>query len=97
MSELLKCPFCGGELKKNVWGSLTDNNEDCIMYGFEIHPKLIPKWNTRKPLERIVERLEEKSFWLEPSFDEEGYCEDDSEEVVFLSDAIEIIKEEGQI
>lgn len=57
----------------------------------------IKAWNTRKPMERILERLEEKAFWTESTFDGDGYCNDDSEEAVLLSDIIEIIGEEGVI
>ena len=57
--------------------------------------KNIETWNTRKPMERILERLEEASFWTEQTFDEDGYGNDDSWEAVWLDKAIEIVKEEG--
>ena len=61
MSEvkLLKCPFCGGELKRNMWGSLEDTNKECILYGFEIHEKMMSMWNTRTPIDELIETLEE--------------------------------------
>ena len=61
MSEikLKPCPFCGGELRKNMSGSYEDCNKDCILYGLEIHEKFIPLWNTRKRMEKIVQKLEE--------------------------------------
>lgn len=67
--ELLPCPFCGGENVRfgSVGNSFGIDNyikcdscyakiQICEEYGIE---KLKAKWNTRKPMERIVERLEE--------------------------------------
>ena len=46
--------------------------------------------------EKIIEQLENASFWTDSSFDEDGYCNDDSEEVVDLHEAIEIVKQEAE-
>lgn len=90
MSELKKCPFCGGEArwatKHKHWiecevcgveGIYSENSEDCI-----------EAWNTRKPVERILERLEKEydiNNWGKPYG-------------ISLDKVIEIIKEEvGQI
>ena len=45
-------------------------------------------------MERIVKLLEENREWTDSTFDEDGYCNDDSFEVVRLDTAIEIVKEE---
>ena len=45
--------------------------------------------------EKIIEHLENASFWTDSSFDEDGYSNDDSEEVVDLHEAIEIVKQGG--
>lgn len=53
----------------------------------------VDKWDRMKgAMERIEERLEEASCTTEPTFDEDGYSNDDSYEVVILSRAIEIVK-----
>lgn len=48
--------------------------------------------NRQKPICRIVEQLENASYRTESSFDEDGYSNDDAEEVVLLEKAIEIVK-----
>ena len=65
MSEikLKPCPFCGGSGIRiepvNKWRkSLFCQNCHAKFIG-ESEEKLIEKWNTRKPMERIVEQLEE--------------------------------------
>ena len=50
-----------------------------------------------KVFEKIIEHLENASFWTDSSFDEDGYSNDDSEEVVNLHEAIEIVKKEAAI
>ena len=46
-----------------------------------------------KEFEKIIEHLENVSFWTDSTFDEDGYSNDDSEEVVYLHEAIEIVKQ----
>lgn len=43
-------------------------------------------------VEKVVKQLEESSHWEEATFDEDGYCNDDSWEVVYLDKAIDIVK-----
>ena len=49
-----------------------------------------------KVFEKIIERLENASFWTDSSFDEDGYCNDDSEEAVYLHEAIEIVNQQAE-
>lgn len=100
MSETkpIPCPFCGMELKENMRGLYEDCNKECIMYCFELHPQDVPLWNTRKPLERIVERLGEMKMRYFLTIANSGSANLDSvyEEVGNCIDrAIEIVKEEG--
>lgn len=99
-TKLLPCPFCGGEARHlTILGRNGIACKDCLceMRGWlDATPEEVAcRWNTRKPIEKIVERLEEASFWTEQTFDEDGYGNDDSWEAVWLDKAIEIVKEEG--
>lgn len=66
-NKLLPCPFCGGEAIKSAfsWGAITDEYTiQCTMCGSRTKvlklEEAIKTWNTRKPMERIVEQLEEQ-------------------------------------
>lgn len=63
MSEikLRSCPFCGGEA---YFPTFTETWIRCKSCGFETpytedKEWLVNTWNTRKPIEKIVEQLEE--------------------------------------
>ena len=56
---------------------------------------LIDEQPTAFDVDKVVEQLEENYFLTESTFDDDGYCNDDSEEVVNLNEAIEIIKRGG--
>lgn len=84
---LLKCPFCGGEARLQRWRKKSDYYVICkecgcrtplFQYQFdskeERRKDAINAWNTRKPVENVIERLEEqaeecKKYWDE--FDDE--------------------------
>lgn len=46
-------------------------------------------------VEKVIEQLEKSHFHTESTFDDDGYCNDDSEEVVNLNEAIEIVRKGG--
>lgn len=59
--------------------------------------KYIMTMQTAYNVDKIVEQLEEKShFHTDATFDDDGYCNDDSEEVVNLNEAIEIVRRGGK-
>ena len=69
MTDKLKpCPFCGGEaiLNKRIssydgtafYGVLCVNTGCCDIPSLYTKDQAVDKWNTRKPMDRIVEQLE---------------------------------------
>ena len=103
MSELKRCPFCGGEAKLMRFPKcerkyvVICENEQCMAsvgnYSYS-KEKAIKAWNTRKPMQNIVERLEEQ-------VEESATDYYDWEDISYLREkkayqkAIEIVKEEG--
>ena len=101
MSELKRCPFCGGEAE--IVGSAYKR---ILCKGCEIEifitEETVKKWNMRKPMQNIVERLEEELELTDKEkrrcvhenplqFDEaKGYARG-------IANAIEIVREEGGV
>lgn len=101
--KILPCPFCGGEAEieeHKFWNDIT-RSFDIKTYGvvchecnassfqyFRIEQDAIIKWNTRKPMERILTRLKLlKRRFSSIEFGIRGIIEK----------TIEIVKEEGGI
>ena len=94
MSELKRCPFCGGEAKIDKTIANTVSVECTVCHASsrmilctegDIEQKAIEAWNTRKPMQNIVERLEE--------------YEDEAKQLGvsgMLADMLEVVKEEGE-
>ena len=103
MEKLKKCPFCGGEAEVvggNPYHWVFCKNCDAESKQMSTIDGAIAAWNTRKPMERIVERLEEQRA-------EHEQREKDARKVgltchadlnglkaYIYDDAIEIVKEE---
>ena len=106
MSEikLLKCPFCGGD-NVGVWHNrpvsplIADSYEvRCYNCNFGLRPerlkdKAIGAWNTRKPIQNIVERMEVKKGTV--VIDGKKMYQEDY--FIDIDEAIEIVMEEGGI
>lgn len=93
MEKLKKCPFCGGEaeLIGNRFFRVMCTECNAHIEDFETAIEAITAWNTREPIERIVDRLEENlSIARQSSYGNEislGIASG-------LNLAIEIVKEE---
>ena len=81
--------------------SKNDREHDAYVQGYEDGKKSTEQWNTRKPIERIVERLEKRKKQLEELY-KSGYgttleqlqCNDF---LITTENDIRIVKEEGGI
>jgi hypothetical protein len=81
-AELLPCPFCDGEVEfhpqehhmENFWNKNTIYCPTCdfMMEGVS-RLQLFNRWNTRKPMEQIVERLEEEMNNAKNLWDDDEY------------------------
>lgn len=94
MSELKRCPCCNKEVeiaKDELFGLYAIECKNCriLMYD-RCKEDLIKKWNTRKPTERILERLEAQAAF-ENVWDDETSCAAYNA----YSHAIRIVQEEG--
>ena len=95
MSKLKPCPFCGGEAAiYNYEKMLTGQYKmvecktcHCTSEKFKKVEDAIAAWNTRKPIQTILERLEDATF--PHNFGGEVQM------MILKNKAIEIIKEEG--
>lgn len=47
----------------------------------------------QKVIDKIIEMLENASWWTEQTYDMDGFGNDDSEEVVHVDKAIEIVNQ----
>ena len=107
MSEikLLRCPFCGGEAELLKGQCEIDNYVMCLECRsktklYNTKASAIKAWNTRKPMQNIVERLEKEGQTMSEakSMVKYGKASPSSHryyKAVSVKKAIEIVKEEG--
>lgn len=101
--RLLPCPFCGSEATfsndmDNTSARIRCTKCRCKMevFGESAFERAREEWNTRKPMERIVEKLEgelnDSVTKYEKTLEEEYQGQADAFDI-----AIKIIKEEGGV
>ena len=84
------------ELEKAVNDENLDKDECMVILTSAIALKdFVNRQPTAFDVEKVVEQLEKSHFHTDATFDDDGYCNDDSEEVVNLNEAIEIIRKGG--
>ena len=91
--NVLSCPFCGESLyKDNEFSDSFGRNilfykhpkNDCLFSECVVGDYDIKKWNTRKPIEKIIEKFEEVGDIQFSSF---------SKPLITVEDAVHIVKE----
>ena len=105
---LLRCPFCGGDAVtaemyntklKKLFPIVKCLDCECRTPMTETFEEAITAWNTRKPMERILERLEEcKETHDRRLLSKKETASFKIKELQFsgcYQNAIEIVKEEG--
>lgn len=103
MSEikLLRCPFCGGEAELLKGQCEIDNYVMCLECRsktklYNTKASAIKAWNTRKPMQNIVERLEELKDKAVINVTPKNVLAH-IDWVEGMDKAIEIVKEEGDL
>lgn len=66
-----------------------------VLYMLKSYRAIVEDMKTAFNVDKVVEQLEKSHFHTESTFDDDGCCNDDSEEVVNLNEAIEIIRRGG--
>ena len=99
MSKLKRCPFCGIGMETTNNKYYFHPNNNCILHDFGIdieNRRSVKAWNTRKPMEIIVERLE--ALRTCSDFGTCNHCQNRwcSMELLEADNAIKIVKEEGE-
>lgn len=57
---------------------------------------IINRQPTAYDIDKVMVALEKASFWTDSTYDEDGYSNDDADEVIFLDKAIKIVKAGGK-
>ena len=84
------------ELEKAVNDENLDKDECMVILTSAIALKdFVNRQPTAFNVDKVVEQLEKSHFHTDATFDDDGYCNDDSEEVVNLNEAIEIVRRCG--
>ena len=89
--KLRECPFCEGEAaiweisRKKKRYAVSCYRCSCATDEMETREEAIKAWNTRKPMDRIVEQLENASCYIKDGDGHAGH-------VVFTDKAIAIVK-----
>ena len=89
------------DMKNELEKAVNDENMDkdgymVIMTSAIALKDFVNRQPTAFDVEKVVSELKKSHFHTDATFDDDGYCNDDSEEVVNLNEAIEIVKRGGK-
>lgn len=94
MSELKRCPFCDKTLIADCKQFFIHPIVGCLMDGIPIKndAESLKRWNTRKPMQNIVEQLEKEDYQKDGG---ELFLNHNLEDCIPLRRVYEIIKGEN--
>ena len=96
MSRLIDADKLLDDMKKELEKAVNDENldkDECmvILTSAIALKDFVNRQPTAFNVDKVVEQLGKSHFHTDATFDDDGCCNDDSEEVVNLNEAIEII------
>jgi Lar family restriction alleviation protein len=93
-NKLLPCPFCGGEANVIGYKTFYAQCTECgVATGFyNTIEQTNEAWNTRKPMERIVEQLEEEIDCAKNQWDDSEYYTGQAHAFEIAKEIVEIEK-----
>lgn len=100
MSRLIDADKLLDDMKKELEKAVNDENldkDECmvILTSAIALKDFVNRQPTAFDKDKVKEELENSSWWTEPTFDEDGWCNDDREDVIGLYEAIEIVERGG--
>ena len=100
MSRLIDADKLLDDMKKELEKAVNDENldkDECmvILTSAIALKDFVNRQPTAFDVGKVVEQLGKSHFHTDATFDDDGYCNDDSEEVVNLNEAIEIVRRCG--
>lgn len=100
MSRLIDADKLLDDMKNELEKAVNDENLDrfecmVILTSAIALKDFVNRQPTAFNVDKVVEQLEKSHFHTDATFDDDGYCNDDSEEVVNLNEAIEIVRSGG--
>ena len=100
MSRLIDADKLLDDMKKELEKAVNDENldkDECmvILTSAIALKDFVNRQPTAFDVDKVARQLEKSHFHADATFDDDGYCNDDSEEVVNLNEAIEIIRGGG--
>lgn len=87
--------FQGQRAGRELWNDKSKEVQDKDIEDFNRDIQKIRDYILSYDVEAVVKELEANCFWTASTYDEDGYCNDDSEEAVYLDKAIEIVRKGG--
>lgn len=87
--------FQGQRAGRELWNDKPKEVQDEDIENFNRDIQKIRDYVLSYDVEEVVKELEKNAHWSESTYDEDGFYNDDSEEVIYLKKAIEVVRKGG--